>query len=153
VERPAKSTSTNEKPSSRTSVDSPGTIARRITGVSAVPSPRRGEIWVAQLGDPLRRHWVVVVSLDSRNLSNNVDSVLVVPFGSAGGEGPTALRIEPGETGLPAPSYVKGHFISSIKKQQLVERLPRPLSSRRMREVCEMIRRAYDPDASWEPRR
>ena len=36
------------------------------------------------LGNPAVRHWVAVVSLDSRNLSERVDSVLVVPFGGTG---------------------------------------------------------------------
>ena len=49
------------------------------------------------------RHWVLIVSLDSRNLSERVDSVLIVPFGSQVPDGPTTLRFEPGETGLPRP--------------------------------------------------
>jgi len=114
------------------------------------PFPRRGEIWTAQLGDPPQRHWVLVVSLDSRNASDHIDSVLIVPFGSTGGRGPTSLRLEAGETGLPGGSYLKGHFITTIKKARLVERLPRSLSTSRMRQVVRMIRRAFDPDAPWE---
>lgn len=114
------------------------------------PTPRRGEIWVALLGEPARRHWVVVVSLDARNLSDRVDSVLIVPFGSSGAEGPTTLRFEPGETGLPGPSFLKGHFISTLKKARLQERLPRLLSTTRMRQLALAIRRAFDPDAPWE---
>lgn len=108
---------------------------------------------MAGLGDPPKRHWVLIVSLDARNQSDRVDSVLIVPFGSAGAEGPTATRLEPGETGLPAPSYLKGHFITTLPKSRLIERLPRPLSSSRMRQVCEIIRRAFDPDAPWEPQK
>ena len=113
------------------------------------PTPRRGEIWVANLGNPPKRHWVVVVSLDSRNSSNRVDSILIVPFGSWGAEGPTVVKFEPGETALPQTSYLKGHFITTLSKARLVERLPRPLNARRMREVCLAIRRAFDPDAPW----
>ncbi len=113
-------------------------------------APRRGEIWTADIGSPPKRHWVLIVSLDSRNLSDRAESILAVPFGSAGSAAPTTLWLEPGETGLPAASYLKGHFISTIQKAQLRERLPRALSSRRMREICEMIRRAFDPDAPWE---
>jgi len=40
------------------------------------------------LGNPPSRHWVLVVSLDARNLSEPVDSVLMVPFGSQGVDGP-----------------------------------------------------------------
>jgi mRNA-degrading endonuclease toxin of MazEF toxin-antitoxin module len=53
---------------------------------------------------------------------------------------------------LPAPSYLKGHFISTIEKAQLLERQPRALSGRRMREICEAIRRSFDPDAPFQPR-
>jgi mRNA-degrading endonuclease toxin of MazEF toxin-antitoxin module len=96
------------------------------------------------LGNPPVRHWVLVVSLDSRNVSERVDSVLIVPFGSQGAEGPTTLRFEPGETGLPAPSWVKGHFITTLKKSLLGERLPRPLSAARMRQVSLAIQHAFD---------
>jgi len=110
-----------------------------------LPTPRRGEIWTACLGEPPLRHWVLIVSLDARNL--RAQSVLIIPFGSAGLEGPTAIRLAPGETGLPGDSYLKGHFITTLQKAQLRDRLPRPLSSSRMRQVSAMIRRAFDPDA------
>src|SRR6266403_1602385 len=111
------------------------------------PLSRRGEVWTANIGQPLRPHWVVVVSVDSRNRSNYIRSVLIVPFSSRGDNGPTTLRLEPGESGLPGPSWIKGHFMNTIRKTQLIERQPRPLSERRMREVCAMIRRSFDPDA------
>ena len=99
------------------------------------------------LGNPPVRHWVLVVSLDSRNMSDRVDSVLIAPFGSQGADGPTTLLFEPGETGLPGPSWLKGHFITTLKKSLLRERLPRPLSNERMRQVSMTIRRAFDPDS------
>jgi mRNA-degrading endonuclease toxin of MazEF toxin-antitoxin module len=99
------------------------------------------------LGNPPIRHWVLVVSLNSRNKSERVDSVLIVPFGSQGMDGPTTLRFEPGETGLPGPSWLKGHFITTLKKSLLGERLPRPLSATRMRQVSGSIQRAFDPDS------
>ena len=110
-------------------------------------NPRRGEIWTAMLGSPPVRHWVLVVSLNSRNMSERVDSVLIVPFGSQGADGPTTLRFEPGETGLPGPSWLKGHFITTLRKSLLGERLPRPLSAARMRQVSLAIQRAFDPDS------
>jgi mRNA-degrading endonuclease toxin of MazEF toxin-antitoxin module len=109
--------------------------------------PRRGEIWYANTGG--KRHAVIIMSLDQRNMSDRTNSVLAVPFGSAGAEGPTAMRMEPGETGLPEPSFIKAHFISVIEKNLLVERLPRALSARRLREVVAMINRAIDPDAPY----
>ena len=95
---------------------------------------------------------MLIVSLDARNSSDRIDSVLIVPFGSGGIEGPTAIRLEPGETGLPQPSYLKGHFITTLLKARLVSREARPLSETRMREVVTLIRRAVDPEAPYKPR-
>ena len=116
-----------------------------LTSLNA--NPRRGEIWTAILGSPPVRHWVLVVSLNSRNMSERVDSVLIVPFGSQGADGPTTLRFDPGETGLPGPSWLKGHFITTLRKSLLGECLPRPLSMTRMRQVSMAIQRAFDPDS------
>jgi hypothetical protein len=46
------------------------------------------------LGNPAVRHSVLVVPLDSRYISDRADSVLIVPFGSQGADGPTTLRFE-----------------------------------------------------------
>ncbi len=113
------------------------------------PVCHRGEIWTANLGDPPIRHWVVILSIDGRNLSRHIDSVLFVPFSSRGIEGHSVIRIDAGESGLPGPSWLKCYFINTVRKTQLVERLPRPLSNRRMREVSLAVRRAIDPDAPF----
>lgn len=110
-------------------------------------SPRRGEIWRANTGG--KKHAVVIVSLDQRNASERVSSVLAIPFGSYGAEGPTSKRMEPGETGLPEASFLKAHFIQVIEKTCLIERLPRVLSERQMREVVALVNRAIDPDAVY----
>lgn len=117
--------------------------------MTANPKPRRGEIWTAYLDDASQRHWVVIVSLDNRNLSDRAASVLIVPFGSYGLEGPTTVSLAPGETGLPGPSYLKAHFIQVLQKKNLIEPQRRMLSTTRMQQVVDMIRRAVDPDASW----
>ena len=109
--------------------------------------PKRGEIWRAATGG--KKHAVVIISLDQRNLSERVSSVLAVPFGSYGAPGPTAQRMEPGETGLPEASFLKAHFIQVIEKNALLERLPRSLSQRQMRELVAMVNRAIDPDAPY----
>ena len=114
--------------------------------------PRRGEIWTANLGNPPVRHWVLVVSLDGRNLSDRRDTVLIVPFSSSGPEGATVVPLPPGETGLPGSSFVKGHFIQSFPKRGLIDRERRVLSNTRMREVVMAIRRSFDPDAPWPER-
>jgi mRNA-degrading endonuclease toxin of MazEF toxin-antitoxin module len=110
-------------------------------------SPRRGEIWIASTGDPAKRHWVVIVSLNARNQSARAESILIVPFGSKPTSAPTVIKFEAGETGLPGTSYLRGHLIQMLPKERLVERLPRTLSNRRMRELCLAIRRSFDPDA------
>ena len=109
----------------------------------------RGEIWTANLGG--KRRWVVIVSLNPRNVSDRVNSVLAVPFGSGGVAGPTTLELEPGETGLPSTSHLKGHFITTLTKSLLIERYGRLLSARRMNELVLAIRRAFDPDAPAPP--
>ncbi|HTR64857.1 MAG TPA: type II toxin-antitoxin system PemK/MazF family toxin [Terriglobales bacterium] len=113
------------------------------------PKPQRGEIWTAHLADAPKRHWVVVVSLDGRNLSDRASTVLIVPFGSYGVEGPTTMLLPAGETGLPGPSYLKAHFIQVLEKKNLLQPQRRMLSSHCMRKVVEMIRRAVDPEAPW----
>jgi len=107
---------------------------------------RRGEIWIVNLGEPPRRHWAVIVSLDARNHSRFMDTVLVVPFGSKAVSMPTAIPFEAGETGLPGPSHLRGDLLQLLPKARLIEALPRRLSDRRMRELCLAIRRAFDPD-------
>jgi mRNA-degrading endonuclease toxin of MazEF toxin-antitoxin module len=111
--------------------------------------PRRGEIWTANLGNPPIRHWVLIVSLDQRNLSDRKDSVLIVPLSSTGPEGSTVIELPPGETGLPGPSFVKGHFMQTLAKCALLTHERRILSATRMRETVLAIRRSLDPDAPW----
>ena len=60
------------------------------------------------------------------------------------------MRMEPGETGLPEPSFLKAHFIQVLPKVKLFERLPRVLSESQMRRVVLMVRRAIDPDAPYD---
>jgi mRNA-degrading endonuclease toxin of MazEF toxin-antitoxin module len=90
---------------------------------------------------------VLIVSLDARNLRDHAFTVLAVPFASRIVEAPSTIVLPPGETGLPSVSCLRGHFIMTLPKSQLVERLPRPLSDRRMREVSVAIRRSFDPDS------
>lgn len=112
-------------------------------------APRRGEIWIANLGNPPKRPWVLIVSIDPRNLSDRIDSVLIVPFGSTGKEGPTVIRLEAGETGLPDTSYLKAHFIAVLPKASLISPVGRQLSQKRMREVVMLVRRAIDSDTPY----
>ena len=76
--------------------------------------------------------------------------MLAIPFGSYGAEGPTSMRMQPGETGLPEASFLKAHFIQVLEKSALIEKLPRALNTRQMRQVVAMVNRAIDPDAPFE---
>ena len=116
------------------------------------PLPRRGEIWTANLGSPPTRHWVLIVSLDQRNLSPRTESVLIVPLSSSGPEGATVIQLSPGETGLPGPSFAKGHFMQVLAKRALLTQERRILSGTRMKEIALAIRRSFDPDAPWMPK-
>jgi mRNA-degrading endonuclease toxin of MazEF toxin-antitoxin module len=118
--------------------------------LTANPRPRRGEIWTAYLEDGSQRHWVVIISIDSRNLSDKASSVLAVPFGSYGMPGPTVAEFPPAESGLLELSYLKAHFIQVLQKSQLIERKGRDLSPSRLKELVQMIRRAVDPDTAWQ---
>lgn len=59
------------------------------------------------------------------------------------------IELPPGETGLPGPSFVKGHFMQVLSKRGLRTQERRVLSSTRMREIVLAIRRSFDPDAPW----
>ena len=74
---------------------------------------------------------------------------MIVPLSSRGPEGATVIEIAPGETGLPGPSFVKGHYMQVLAKRALLSQERRVLSGTRMREVVLAIRRSFDPDAPW----
>jgi len=113
------------------------------------PLPRRGEIWTANLGSPAALHWVLIVSLDQRNLSPRTESVLVLPLGRTGPEGPTVVQLAAEETGLPGPSFAKAHFPQVLAKRALLTQERRVVSGSGMREITLAIRRSFDPDAPW----
>ena len=116
----------------------------------SLPAPRRGEIWSAYLAPGgQQRHWVLIVSLDERNLSPRALTVLILPFASRLAESPSSLILQAGETGLPGASCLRGHFITTLPKANLISQMPRALSDRRMREVSLAIRRAFDPDSPF----
>lgn len=94
---------------------------------SALPAPRRGEILDRlPCGGHRAALLVLIVSLDARNLSENALTVLAIPFASRIVESPTTLVLPPGETNLPGPSCLRAHFITTLPKAQLAQRLPRP---------------------------
>lgn len=108
-------------------------------------TPRRGEIWFAQLPvDPPEkgRRPVVIVSSDVRNRHERADTVLVVPLTtSVHKAAPTHVFLAAGETGLSCDSAARAEDVTTIRKQSLLEpagRL-RQLSNKRVCELAEKV--------------
>jgi hypothetical protein len=56
--------------------------------------------------------------------------------------------MEPGQTGLPEPSFLKAHYIEVLPKSRFIEKLPRVFSNAQLRNVVVLVNRAIDPDAA-----
>lgn len=91
------------------------------------PTPRRGEIWFADL-DPTRgreqagRRPVLVASVEAFN-SSKAELVVVVPVTSTLRGIPWHVVVNPAEGGLKNPSAVMCEAVRSISKSRLVKRL------------------------------
>ena len=98
-------------------------------------TPRRGEIWLVDFGEPVGREQAgirpaVVVSTDALN-EGPAGVVLLVPITSTRRDLPAHVEIEPEESGLDHPSYAKCEDVKSVSERRLVDRLgvvgPAPL--------------------------
>lgn len=90
-------------------------------------SPRRGEIWLVDFGEPVGREQAgtrpaVIVSTDALNEGPS-GVVLVVPLTSTRRQLPSHVEIEPGASGLDQASYAKCEDVKSISDRRLVDRL------------------------------
>lgn len=90
-------------------------------------SPRRGEVWLIDFGDPIGREQAgrrpaVVVSADPLNESR-AGVVIVVPCTTTHRGLPSHVEIEPGPSGLDDVSYAKCEDVKSISEQRLVAQL------------------------------
>lgn len=90
-------------------------------------TPRRGEIWLVDFGEPIGREQAgirpaVVVSTDALN-KGPAGVILVVPVTSARRDLPSHIEIEPGESGLDHSSYAKCEDVKSVSERRLVDRL------------------------------
>ena len=90
-------------------------------------SPRRGEVWLIDFGDPVGheqagRRPAVVVSADALNESR-AGVIVVVPTTTTRRGLPSHVEIEAGPSGLAEVSYVKCEDLKSISEQRLVSRL------------------------------
>ena len=90
-------------------------------------TPRRGEVWLVDFGDPIGREQAgvrpaVVVSTDALN-EGPAGVIVVIPVTSARRDLPSHIEIESGASGLDHPSYAKCEDVKSISERRLVDRL------------------------------
>jgi mRNA interferase MazF len=92
--------------------------------VSSVPTPQRGEVWLADL-DPTFGHEqggrrpVLIVSVDSFNAGLS-GLVVVLPITSRQRRLPLHIPIDPPEGGLRVPSAILCDAIRSIDRRRLI---------------------------------
>jgi len=87
--------------------------------------PRRGELWVVDLGDPIGpeaafHRPALVVSDDA---ANRHGLVVICPIGAAKRAYPTRVELEPGRSGLDRLSYVQCEQVRTVSVDRLVHRL------------------------------
>jgi mRNA interferase MazF len=90
-------------------------------------TPRRGEIWLVDFGEPIGREQsgrrpAIVISSDLLNESR-AGVAVVVPITTAHRELPSHVEIDRGRSGLDDVSYAKCEDVKSISEQRLVARL------------------------------
>ncbi len=90
-------------------------------------SPRRGELWLIDFGEPVGREQsgrrpAVVVSADPLN-DSRAGVVIVVPTTTAVRGLPSHIEIDPRDSGLEETSYAKCEDVKSISEQRLIARL------------------------------
>ena len=89
-------------------------------------TPRRGEVWLVDFGEPVGREQAgvrpaVVVSTDALN-DGPAGVIFVVPVTSARRDLPSHIEIEPGESGLDHASYAKCEDVKSVSERRLIDR-------------------------------
>jgi mRNA interferase MazF len=90
-------------------------------------TPRRGEVWLVEFGDPVGREQsgrrpAIVVSADPLNQSR-AGVVVVVPTTTTHRGLPSHVEVEPGSSGLDEVSYAKCEDVKSISEERLIARL------------------------------
>jgi mRNA interferase MazF len=90
-------------------------------------TPRRGEVWLVDFGDPIGREQsgrrpAVVVSADPLNESR-AGVVIVVPTTTTHRGLPSHVELEPGGSGLDEVSYAKCEDVKSVSEQRLIARI------------------------------
>jgi mRNA interferase MazF len=89
-------------------------------------TPRRGEIWLLDLGEPIGREQAgrpaVIVSDDEVN-DGPSGLVIVVPLTSTRRELPSHIELDTADSGLDEVSYAKCEDITSVSERRLITRL------------------------------
>lgn len=90
-------------------------------------SPRRGEIWLIDFGQPVGREQAgrrpaVIVSADGLNQSR-AGVVILVPCTTSRRGLPSHVELDPAASGLDEVSYAKCEDIKSVSEERLIARL------------------------------
>jgi mRNA interferase MazF len=110
-------------------------------------TPRRGEIWLVDFGEPVGREQggvrpAVVLSTDAINEGPS-GVVLVVPVTTARRDLPSHVEVEVGESGLDHASYAKCEDVKSISDRRLIDRLG-TAGPNAMFEIGQVLRYLFD---------
>jgi len=94
--------------------------------VVPLPTLRRGEVWLTDLGQPVGheqgyRRPAVIVSASRLNTTSG-GLVIVVPFTRTRRPSPLHVEVEPGPSGLSETSYAKVQDVRSISTDRLIKR-------------------------------
>ncbi len=90
-------------------------------------SPRRGEVWLVDFGEPVGREQsgcrpAAILSSDLLN-DSRAGVVIVVPITTAHRGLPSHVELDRGDSGLDEVSYAKCEDVKSISEQRLLRRL------------------------------
>jgi mRNA interferase MazF len=90
-------------------------------------SPRRGDLWLVDFGEPVGREQAgrrpaVVVSVDALN-EGPAGVLLVVPITTARRDLPSHIEIDTPNSGLDRVSYAKCEDLKSVSDRRLVHRV------------------------------
>lgn len=90
-------------------------------------TPRRGEIWLVDFGEPVGREQsgrrpAVVVSADALN-DSPAGVVMVIPCTTSHRNLPSHIEIDPEDSGLDALSYAKCEDLKSVSERRMIARL------------------------------
>jgi mRNA interferase MazF len=95
--------------------------------VTALPEPRRGDLWLvalgaARAGEPGKHRPAVIVSVDEILASVGDELVVVVPVSSSRSSTPLRPVVSPDE-GVDTPSVAVCRSVRAVARTRLLERL------------------------------